>query len=398
MRGEVRKRLIGLLSGVWVLLPSALLAEPDAAFAPATVAPANSTILGPAVPAPSGPGAAVPRLPLGPEADRCAKPPGCPPPCDPIPECPPPVWYGRLSALILKRDADRDIAFATEGVGLADDVPIPGDVVLSTEDLESAFSGGGEILVGRMIVPTHYLEFSYFGINSWEKSAAVRDADGNLFSPFSHFGTDPDGGLIAFDNNNLAWVRSYSRLNNFELNLRHELPMPPIRLNTSFLFGGRAMVIEESFDYLTQSAVATNAVNTKTDNRLLGLQVGGLFEFHVEPCWWIDFRAMGAICQNKIGLDSAYAIADATGTRTFVHSNDDNQTAFVGDLSLSLICECSCNVTLEVGYRSLWITGLALAAENMQTNPEILELGPPQLFDEGEIVYHGPFAGVTVRW
>jgi len=181
--------------------------------------------------------------------------------------------------------------------------------------------------------------------------------------------------------------------------------MPPIHLNTSFLFGGRAMMIEEDLQYLTESidpvasTTTTNRIGTRTDNRLLGLQVGGLFEFHVEPCWWVDFRALGTICQNKIDLDSAYTHIDENGaSHVYVHSNDDSQTAFVGDLSLSLIYECSCNLTCEVGYRALWVTGLALAAENLQTNPEILRLGPPQIDDEGEIVYHGPHVGVTVRW
>ena len=105
------------------------------------------------------------------------------------------------------------------------------------------------------------------------------------------------------------------------------------------------------------------------------------------------------LAQNKIDLDSAYTHIDENGaSHVYVHSNDDSQTAFVGDLSLSLIYECSCNLTCEVGYRALWVTGLALAAENLQTNPEILRLGPPQIDDEGEIVYHGPHVGVTVRW
>jgi hypothetical protein len=290
--------------------------------------------------------------------------------------------------VILKRDADRDIVFATQGD--------PDNVVLSTDELDFPFQGGGEIFVGRAIVPTHYLEFSYFGINSWDENSAVRDSGGGLFSPFGDFGADP---LPEFDANTFASVDYESRLNNFELNLRHDLPMPPLNFNTSFLFGGRAMMIEEELGYLTERAILrTNQITTKTDNRLIGLQVGGLFEFHIEPCWWIDFKMEGAICQNKISLDSAYTRATDAGTATFVTSRDDSQTSFVGDLELSLVCECSRHLTFRIGYRALWITGLALAAENLQTDPEILKLGPPQLVDDGELVYHGPHVGMTVRW
>ena len=336
--------------------------------------------------------------PAAQHASRCAKPPGCPPPCDPLPEYPPPTWYVRLQALILKRDADRDVVFATLGD--------PNAVALDTDDLDFPFQGGGEIFVGRMIVPTHYLEFSYFGINSWDETAAVRDesfnalgGSGNLYSPFGDFGADP---ISDFDYNNFASVAYESRLNNFEVNCRHDLPMPPIGLNTSFLFGGRAMLIEEDLDYLTRAAALadilparTNRIGTGTENRLLGLQIGGLFEFHIEPCWWIDFEILGAICQNEITLDSRYQRDDVLVAD---FRRDDSQTAFVGDLSLSLVYECSRWLTTEIGYRALWITGLALAAENLQTDPEILTLGPPQLVDDGEVVYHGPHVGVTVRW
>ncbi len=333
-------------------------------------------------------------------------PPGCPPACEPLPEFPPPRWYGRVKFMALRRDADREVAFAAWDDDLTDEDPA--QVALSTRNLDFPYQGGGEALIGYLIVPTYYLEFSYFGVNSWDELAAVRDdtpnaigGTGSLFSPFGDFGQDP---LIEFDYNHFASLGYESRLNNFELNLRHDLPMPPIRLNTSFLFGGVSMLIDEDLRYVTEANVPNplggrNQIDTSTDNRLLGLQVGGLFQFHIEPRWWIDFRAEGAICQNKISLDSVYTNVDEVGnTATYITAREASQTAFVGDLALSLICDYSQYFTARIGYRALWMTGLALAAENFPSDPGLLKLGPPKVVDDGEVVYHGPHVGITVRW
>ncbi len=384
--------------------PSATAAMPVAADSqvPADTGAMLAGSPGSGTPCPNGP------LPVGPTT-RCCMTRNCPPPCCPLPECPPPTLYARFRGMALMRDADEHVDFAALGITAEGESP---DIVLNTNSVKFPFSGGGEILLGWMIVPSHSIEFSYFGLSSWNRSAAVRDNTandvggfGDLFSPFGAFGNTFAGTpLEQFDYNDLAAVEYRSRLNNFELNLRHQLPIPPIGLRTSFLFGGRAMQLDDDLQYRTTSDMPTlsgtrNTILTQTRNRLLGVQVGGLFEFHVDPGWWINFGMKGAICQNKIDLYSRYQAESGTGgTQTYFHSRSEGQTSFVGDLDLSLIYECSRCMTAEVGYRAIWITGLALGAENLQTNPELLTLGPLALDDKGQAVYHGPHVGVTVRW
>jgi hypothetical protein len=83
---------------------------------------------------------------------------------------------------------------------------------------------------------------------------------------------------------------------------------------------------------------------------------------------------------------------------TYSNSSGHADTAFVGDLDLSAIWECSRHLSVEIGYQAIWISGLALGAENFQTDVTLLTLGPPELKDDGTAVYHGPHVGVTVRW
>lgn len=303
------------------------------------------------------------------------------------------------------RDGGRTIPFASLGE------LIPGgttDIVLSSNDVEFPFQGGGEVTAGWAIVPTYYLEFTYFELTTWNESAAYRDmtansvgGNGTLFSPFGDFGATP---LEQFDYNNYAYVRYRSNLNDYELNLRHELIAPPSGLRASVLFGGRAMRIYEALEYETMSDIpalggTSNEISTSTRNRLLGAQIGGLFEFHVDPHWWVNFEMKGGICQNKIGLDSVYTGASgAGGSATYRHRRDDSNTSFVGELVLSFLYEYNEHLTCEVGYRALWITGLALATENLETNPGLLVLGPLNINDKSDEVYHGPHAGLTFRY
>lgn len=46
----------------------------------------------------------------------------------------------------------------------------------------------------------------------------------------------------------------------------------------------------------------------------------------------------------------------------------------------------------------MWVDGVALASENLQADPDLLTLGPPQLVHDGSLVYHGPFAGLMFTW
>lgn len=361
--------------------------------------PAAQAVPAPVVapaPAPACPPCTVPLA----VSAGCCVPDNCPPTDCPLPEYPLPCFYARFGVLGLKRDTGEHVDFATLGT--------PDQVVLSTGDVRFPFQGGGEILLGMAIAPTYYLESSYFGLSSWNQTAAVRNSDanalvpageGNLMSPFGGFGDTPDAD---YDYNNYAAVAYHSQLENYELNLRHQLPMPSIGLRSSFLFGGRGMRIDDGLLYETDSdRGVSNSLLTQTRNRLLGLQIGGLFEFHVDPGWWINLDLKGAICQNKIDLDTTYTNVGGTSAvtpGTYRNGRDESQTSFVGDIGLSLVYEFGRAVTADVGYRAIWVTGLATGADNLPTDVNLAMLGPPTLHDDRTAVYHGPRAGLTVRF
>jgi len=321
--------------------------------------------------------------------------------------CPAPVrprspWYFQADALILRRDVAGSTAAATRNT--------PTQTVLSTWDLDEPFKAGARCLIGRTWGGDSPLqiEVSYFALAPWDSRAALRDTtantlggQGNLFSPFTDFGNPPVEGL---DYNNFVTIREFSYMDTLEINLRRLLPMPPDRLTTSFIFGFRYMGIREQFDYYSESEVpvplgATNAVSTRTNNEMYGVQIGGLFEFYCEHQWWVNFEIKGALCNNAARQQTLYTIGDLGGPLDdFLGSRTKNSTAFIGDLALTFVCRPTNRLTARVGYQAMWIEGVALAAENFRPDVNLLTLGPAQLTSRGSVVYHGPHAGLELVW
>jgi hypothetical protein len=340
-----------------------------------------------------------------------------------------PAWYVQLEGMALKRDASGDRTFQAyvervwELVGdppaweRTDDIVIP---ALGTGDLHFGFQGGGRVLVGRTLCQCHAVEISYFDVTDWSEIAAVRDDtlfvedvdpvtgaetvvpnSASLFSPFSDFGDPPIEGL---DYNYLASISYDTTLNNLEFNLRRWILVDPCRLQASVLVGGRYMVIDESFFYYTESAVpdpdgATNSVTTNTENRMLGVQLGAMFEFRIDPGWWIDCEIKGAFFDNAAGQ-----------TTTFVHhgipdyenalprQRDEHISSYALDLRLTATVLVTPRLAVRGGYQALWLDGLALASDNMSGDVDVLTDGPATLVKNGKVTYHGPHLGLSWVW
>lgn len=312
------------------------------------------------------------------------------------PRCP---FYFQADAVMFRRD----VHGATDAATLNS----TDNLVLSTRDLDMPFNAGPRFLVGHTFEDSPYqVEFSYFWLSDLNEAVAVRDNTpndvgtlGNLFSPFTGFGATPAEGL---DYNNLVSIREFSFMHNMELNLRRQLPMPPGILSTSFLIGARFMGIREQFSYFSQSDAplpgTTNDVRVRTRNELYGFQIGGLFEFNVDRLWWINTELKGAICNNAAGQQTLYTQAIGGVPAEFTSTRSKDGTSFIGDIALTLVCRPTAHLTTRLGYQAIWVTGAAIAAKNLNTDAEILRLGPAQINQRGNVVYHGPHAGIEIAW
>jgi hypothetical protein len=114
--------------------------------------------------------------------------------------------------------------------------------------------------------------------------------------------------------------------------------------------------------------------------------MGLLGQFLFTPWTWVDWEMKGAIANNSASQNTVYV--DNQGSQ-FVGGRDENSTSFIGETSVILNYQVRPSITFRVGYQALWVTGLALADQNFQTNLATLTLGPAQLKHDADMVYHG---------
>ncbi len=305
----------------------------------------------------------------------------------------------------LFRNPKQGYPFATLGAD--------GPVALSTSDFRSEFDAGLRVTFGKPLGDWYRLEFTYSGGQEWNDQVGVRNTDpndlgsnGNLFSPFSNFG-DPDAvapdtqGIPGLDYNEFVGLSFSSRLNSGELNLRRRILMRPGKYEASFLVGGRYMEIGEQFGYLSQSiepgpGLSTNEVSVRTNNEMIGFQIGLLSQFLVQPKYWVDFEMKGGIYQNRVSLARSATINDEFGVPTdYAGSDELDRTSFVGELALQWNYQFAPSWTLSLGYNAMWVTGLALGADNFEKDVNVLTLGPTLMRHSGQMVYHGPNFGIV---
>lgn len=315
-------------------------------------------------------------------------------------------WYARTDFIMLRRDVE-GVPIAKRDMDLDDGI-YPQTVVLSTNDFEEPFRPGASLLIGHTLGDSPYqVEFSFFKVGDWNQSLSVRDTTlevddqpGNLYSPFTNFGNPtPDD---RFDYNNFVTIREQSDLSNFEINVRHVLPMPTRCLAVSWLVGVRHIDIGEQFDYISESVVPVPSasqldLHTQTRNNLWGAQIGGLFEFYAQNCCWINFEIKGALCGNAT-RQTTHGVLNQASSTWIGQEAEDNITSYVGDLSLTLVYRPTKHLATRFGYQALWVDRLTLAAQNFSPPAALLLNGPPSINGRGNAVYHGPHIGLELSW
>jgi hypothetical protein len=328
----------------------------------------------------------------------------CPPPDNPAatpPRCP---WYIQTTGVLLQRDAGHTTDFAELNVG-----GFTNNVVLSTRYLDFPLKAGGQVLIGHTLNTWNQFEFSYIATEQWSDSAFVRNETpgyagipGSLSSSLSHFDSTP-----GLDFNNLISIEHESTFQTAELNWRRYLDMPPGRMTVSTLLGVRYMEIRENFGYQSTSAVprplgSQTSLNTDTKNNLLGVQLGTTLECYVQGPWWVNFEIKGAACQNDASETTVFDHVDQNGAPTeYANHREHRATSWIGDLALTCVYRFSPRATARFGYQAIFVDGVALADVNALQDINFSAtppLGPGNLHQNSNVVYHGPFAGLELAW
>lgn len=300
-----------------------------------------------------------------------------------------PRWFDVSADLILftRDNAGRAIPYSSAGGA--------GPTVLSTNDLKFPSAAGFRFTANYLIGAGRNLELGYFGTLNFSSNATVAGVGSNLFSPFSNFGANPT--FIESDNADRHSIAYSTNLNSTELNVRQRWTSPNGRVHSSLLSGVRYLKIDEDFIYRTEAGANNLVYATKTNNDLVGFQVGGDIMTAVIPRLKFGLEAkagvFGNIAQLRNNINStAGGLPDAA-----IENFHKNNCSFVGEAGGFTIIHITPKWNLRAGYQVVAVTGLALATENFNSNPAFgtravaMNIG-------GQAMYHGGQVGLEYMW
>lgn len=278
----------------------------------------------------------------------------------------------------------------------------PGGVTaLSTGDLQSEFNAGTRTTIGYVWSPCLRIEGGYFGTYSWEDNAIATNLAansqgglGNLNTILSNFAN-----AAGLSGNDQVTIAQFSAFNSQEANLRYWLDIAPGPFDVSLTLGLRHMAARESFAFASQAGAGNiagsdvdNALLVNTANDLWGGQLGFQIAWLQSAHTWLEFDAKGMMFHNNASQASLYTRSDVV--LPFATAREQQRTAWGGDLSAVYNIQFTPGLVLRLGYQAVFLNGVALAPDNIQRDNTILQAGPAQLDDSGEVVYHGPIIGL----
>lgn len=280
--------------------------------------------------------------------------------------------YLQIDAMMLNRGTGYSQPLATDGFG--------GATVLNAHDPWFGFETLPRITMGYVLPNDTAVEGSYFYKDDMNAMAGVNSPGETLVIP------DPTGTIVnSFGN---AQVNLSTSIQNAEINL----------VETgrwfNYLAGFRYVELQDHFRLNAYNSTGNFFQgNTDTYNSLLGGQMGLRSGFNYGL-----FRLEGT---GKAGLfynqSKSHALINNDGVVTGTNSTSGQCESFVGELNCSLTYRPTAALAFRAGYQIYWLTQVALAqSQFISANP--VGASGNYLNDRGDLILHGPSAGVDLRW
>ena len=169
----------------------------------------------------------------------------------------------------------------------------------------------------------------------------------------------------------------------------------------SALLGLRFINVGDQFQ-LTATNNASNVdagqvgyYRTWTTNNLLGLQFGTEYT-HDLFTRWLFFSIEGKAGAFLNFADEKNLLFNS-GTTYDQRSARETQFSSMCDLTLAMTALVSDHLTIRGGYTFLFLDGVALAADQLDTNPTMAN-SRDFIADKGTMTLQGPFIGAELAW
>jgi hypothetical protein len=337
------------------------------------------------------------RIPLIPFENKRTPPNGFTEDCGACEENPCPFYYWSLGAVALTRPSFGSSVLAVRDPQTADTGISPGPTAptaINFNNTSIPYNWGIAGTFGLSSGP-NAIELTGFYLFNQEASRTTAQP-GRLDLPFSSFPA-PTG--FAGDKN--LWLQAdrvtvtlATQVGNAEVNYRY-------RKNPFFewIVGMRYVYVQERYSILTEDDVLTvpqasptlNATySTTVGNNIVGPQTG--FEVYqpVVPCLLLGAFTKGMIGANFVEVNHTLVRGDGFqgpgGSRTDVIPSAVIQFGAYADFIFNE------HLRLRGGYQLLWLTGIPVAHQQMDFDPNIAE---GTVNNHGNIYFHGPMVEVV---
>jgi len=295
-------------------------------------------------------------------------------------------WYARTEAIFLRRTPISGQPVVVEDLNA-------GFGVLNTVERVNAndlsFNNNAQpalgLTIGHQIDNVSVFEASFWGLFHWTSGSVTYGANSlSLNGPIAITTQD----FFLADEIAISYV---SNLNNLELNYKQTLN------GLSLLGGFRLVSLSEDFNIRSHDVDSgTSNYRIKTVNTMIGGQVGAGWN-------WSSGERFSLELFSKVGVFGniqrmTQTLSDLNNTLPRLRARDGTtHTGFVGEVGFNAQYRVTEWLTLNGGYRFLWLDGLALAPNQL----DFTDVSSPDrtISDSGSsFKLYGPHFGAEVRW
>lgn len=273
---------------------------------------------------------------------------------------------------------------------------ILGNPVLGTEDLSLPEQSGFRLTGAYLIGPGANIEGTFFGTFNWADSAQVT-GNGDLYSVFSNFGSDPFQGFLETDQADIHRIAFSTSLNNAEINVRRRWVSANCLVHSSLLMGIRYLQLRDDLRFFSQSSRANGGqldYLVRTDNDLIGVQWGTDAYLCLTPRFKVGAEFEAGVYGVRSKQDTTVICTTCPLIR---EGAKDNDAAFISEASAIGLFRVTPRFAIRGGYTVLYVNGVALAAENFNDAPPFFAR-QVTIDNNGDALYHGANLGFEWVW
>lgn len=278
--------------------------------------------------------------------------------------------YIQMDALLLNRNDAAPTSVVTEG----------GITQMSGNSPWFGFETLPRLTAGYVLPNDTAVEATFFYKDDFDASSGV----GRAANTLSIVG---DGNLYSRANMALS-----TSIHNGEINL----------VETGRIFnclaGFRWMEVQDHMWMTALNVAGTTANNTTIDtyNTLLGGQTGGRMSVS-RGLFTLEGTGKAGLFYNNGISHSRTQIGAVAAPATVSKRTTGDCESFVGEINAVLTYRPTAAVAVRFGYQVLWICNTALAVDQFTTGA-VYSVAARSLNDRGDLLLHGPSAGLDVRW